>query len=127
MTESSIPSAAVREAEWAPAEAAYLAANPQIQAAVPKWATTLEVEEIDDELEGTIFSFRGEWGEVELYGVGRMKGGEVSTTGADAPNLYLPNEIEVSSAADLRSIAADLLMAADAFEAATSGEPEGNS
>ncbi|WP_100811939.1 MULTISPECIES: hypothetical protein [unclassified Microbacterium] len=102
--------------QWDQVEADYLAAHPEIRASVPTWAETIDIEAIDDELEGTIFSFLTRQGEVELYGCGRLTNGVVRISGEQTPNLYLPNEVEVSSGDDLRTIARDLLAMADIFD-----------
>jgi hypothetical protein len=99
----------------------YLADHPEIRAAVPDWADDIEIEEIDSDLEGTIFSFTSHFGEVELYGVGRLQDGEVRILESLYPSLYQPTERGLKSASDLRTLAADLTVAANRLEAWEAG------
>jgi len=126
MTDSSIPSvitdttspAAERpttaqrtriDAEWDDRSARYLQQHPEVAAAVPSWADEIDFSEIDDELEGTIFSFSKSIGEVELYGVGKvLRGGVVHLEDGGTPNVYLPNEIDCRKVGDISQRILDL-------------------
>ncbi len=73
----------------------YLTAHPEISHAIPPWAEDIVFSTIEDEIEGTLFSFSTDIGDVELYGVGRVTPQGVVVIDSDGmPNIYLPTEID---------------------------------
>lgn len=82
--------------------AAYLEAHPEISAAVPSWAEEIDFSTIEEECDGTIFSFSKSIGQVELYGVGKvLPDGRVHLVDGGAPNIYLPGETECQKVGDV--------------------------
>jgi hypothetical protein len=139
MTDSSIPSAIADtttprverpstgqrtrlDPKWDEYSAQYLQRHPEISAAVPSWAEEIDFSTIEDELEGTIFSFSKSIGEVELYGVGKMlQSGTVQLAEGGRPNIYLPDEIACQKVGDIAQemldLAQDLISAASLLRA----------
>ncbi len=102
---------------WDEYAAAYLAAHPEISAVIPSWADEVDFSEIEGELDGTIFSFRKEIGDVELYGVGKVRrDGTLHLEDGGTPNVYLPTEIACQKVDDISQsmldLARDLISAA---------------
>ena len=115
-TEATPPPARPEES-WEEYAARYMAEHPEISAAVPSWADEVTFSEIDNELEGTIFSFSTSIGCVELYGIGRVAAnGVVELHDGGSPNVYLPSEVDhekVPNVADwLLSMSKDCIAAA---------------
>lgn len=103
--------------DWDEFAARYLREHPEISAAVPNWADEVDFSEIDDEVDGTVFSFSTAIGDVELYGVGKLlRGGAVQLEDDGTPNVYLPAEVGRQNVGDIGQrmldIAQDLISAA---------------
>lgn len=102
--------------------AGFLLRHPEISAAVPCWADEVDFSEIEDEVEGTVFSFSKSIGDVELYGVGKlMANGAVHLENGGTPNAYLPGEVECQKVGDISQwmldLARDLIAAAGLLRA----------
>lgn len=107
---------------WEEYAAAFLAAHPEISAAVPAWVEEIDFSDIASEDEGTIFSFSSSIGNVELYGVGKLlRNGVVHLEDDGAPNVYLPGETECRKVGDVSQwmldLARDLISAASLLRA----------
>lgn len=105
------------DAGWEEFAAAYLQEHPEISAMVPSWTDEIDFSTIEDEVEGTIFSFSKSIGEVELYGSGIiLPDGRVHVPDGGTPSVYLPAEIASEKVADiaqeLLDLARDLISAA---------------
>ena len=99
-TQATPPPKRLECTDWDEYAASFLQAHPEISAAVPSWTEEIDFSEIDDEVEGTIFSFSADVGAVELYGGGKLlTTGEVDLYNGGAPNVYLPGENEFKDCA----------------------------
>lgn len=99
-TQATPPPKRLQCPNWDEYAAAYLQAHPEISAAVPSWTEEIDFSEIEDEAEGTIFSFSVNVGAVELYGGGKLlTNGQVHIDNAGTPNVYLPGENEFTDRA----------------------------
>lgn len=94
---------------WEEHASAYLASYPEISALVPTWADEVDFSTIEDDCDGTIFSFSTSIGDAELYGVGKvLDDGTVHLEDDGAPNLYLPGEVECRKVGDITQFMLDL-------------------
>ena len=106
-----------RDEGWEEYAAAYLQAHPQVSAAVPSWADEVEFLDIEDEVEGTVFSFSRTIRDVELYGGGRLHpDGRVELYDKGVPNIYIRDELRADQDPDVArwamEVAEDLVAAA---------------
>lgn len=112
---TSLPSSRL-DAGWEEFAATYLREHPEISAALPGWAEEVEFSEIENDPEGTIFSFSRSVGDIELYGIGKLQDGLLHLHGGGAPNVYLPSEIDCQKSEDVAQemldLARDLISAA---------------
>lgn len=79
---------------WEEFAAAYLQKHPEISVAVPTWTEEIDFSAINDEVEGTIFSFSRTIRDVEIYGVGYVRAsGAIELAEAGTVSIYLRNEL----------------------------------
>lgn len=106
-----------RDSGWEEHSAAYLRAHPQISLAAPAWTDELEFLDIEDEVEGTVFSFSRTIRDVEIYGGGRLHpDGRVELRDNGNPNIYIRAELRADEDPDVArwalDVAEDLVAAA---------------
>jgi len=88
-----------------------------VSAAAPSWTEELEFLDIEDEVEGTVFSFSRTIRDVELYGGGRLHAdGRVELFDNGVPNVYIREELRADQDPDVSrwamDVAEDLVAAA---------------
>ncbi len=110
------------DAGWEEFAAAYLQEHPEISAMVPSWTDEIDFSTIEEEVEGTIFSFSKSIGAVELYGTGKiLPDGRVHLDEGGTPSVYLPSEIDSQKVANIAKemldLARDLISAAGLLRA----------
>ena len=106
-----------RDPGWHEYSSTYLRAHPEVSAAVPAWTEELEFLDIEDEVEGTVFSFSRTIRDVELYGGGRLHpDGRVELYDNGVPSIYLREELRADENPDMArwamDVADDLVVAA---------------
>lgn len=106
-----------RDPGWDEYSATYLRAHPEVSAAAPSWTEELEFLDIEDEVEGTVFSFSRTIRDVELYGGGRLHPeGRVELYDNGVPNIYIRAELRADQDPDVArwamDVAEDLVAAA---------------
>lgn len=102
---------------WEEYAAQFLLLHPQVSEAAPKWCDELEFLDIEDEVEGTVFSFSRTIRDVEIYGGGRLHpDGRVELRDNGNPNIYIRAELRADEDPDVArwalDVAEDLVAAA---------------
>ncbi|MCV0334088.1 hypothetical protein [Microbacterium sp.] len=102
---------------WEEYAAQFLLLHPEVTNAAPKWTVELEFLNIDDEVDGTVFSCSRTIRDVEIYGTGRLlPGGQVEMYDEGIPNIYIRGELRADQDPDVArwatDVAEDLIAAA---------------
>lgn len=102
---------------WEEYAAQFLLLHPEVSNAAPKWTDEIEFLDIDDEVEGTVFSCSRTIRDVEIYLSGRLlPGGRVEMYDEGIPNIYIREELRADQDPDVAKwamdVAEDLIAAA---------------